>query len=196
MIKIALATQNKGKAKEITEIFSGQGIKIYVPDNLEGILGPETGDTFRENAEQKAVSVALATGDLAIADDSGLEVDVLDGRPGVRSARYAGENATDNENVEKLLTQLSGVPYERRTARFICAASVAWPSGKVLTEFGQVEGTIAFERQGEGGFGYDPVFIPDVYQKTMAQISSAEKNSISHRGKAFRKLAKLSDIFK
>lgn len=189
MIKIALATQNKGKVKEITKIFSLNDVEIYVPSNLAGILGPETGKTFKENAEQKALAVARATGDYAIADDSGLEVDELDGRPGVRSARYSGESATDIENVEKLLEEMAGVTQAARTARFVCAASLAGPSGVIVTKLGHVEGIIGERQTGGGGFGYDPVFIPKGYSLTMAQISSQEKNNISHRGKAFRALA-------
>lgn len=189
MIKIALATQNKGKVKEITEIFSQYNVEIYVPQGLTDILGPETGSTFNENAEQKALSVARATGDHAIADDSGLEVEALGGRPGVKSARYAGEDATDRDNLEKLLVEMQGVGPEARGARFVCAATLASPERTVKTELGYINGTIAIEPSGNEGFGYDPVFIPDNYSVTMAQISQKEKNKISHRGMAFRKLA-------
>lgn len=189
MLKIALATQNKGKVKEITEIFSQYNVEIYVPQGLADILGPETGSTFSENAEQKALSVARATGDHAIADDSGLEVEALGGRPGVRSARYAGEDATDRDNLEKLLVEMQGVEPEARGARFVCAATLASLEGTVITELGYINGTIAIEPSGNEGFGYDPVFIPENYSVTMAQISQEEKNKISHRGMAFRKLA-------
>lgn len=197
MVKIALATQNKGKVKEITEIFSQYNVEIYVPPGLADMLGPETGNTFNENAEQKALSVAKATGDYAVADDSGLEVDALGGRPGVRSARYAGEDATDSDNLERLLTEMQDVLPDVRVARFVCAATLASPDGVIKTELGYVNGMIANKPSGNEGFGYDPVFIPQGYDATMAQITSDEKNKISHRGRAFRKLAKsLSSLSK
>lgn len=192
---IILATHNLGKVKELKDLLADLSIEIQVkslPDFPE--LGPiaETGTTFRENARIKAQTVFLHTGLPSVADDSGLEVDALDGAPGVHSARYAGEDASDQDNNRKLLQELSGVPADRRTARFrsvICA--VFSPYQEVFAE-GVCEGRIAFEPKGENGFGYDPLFLvePD-YQKTMAELSLMEKNAVSHRSRAFMNLKPL-----
>lgn len=187
-MKIAIATQNKGKFQEISDIFKDTDVELFVPDILDKILEPETGKTFIENAEKKALDVASATGTFALADDSGLEVDAIGGEPGVRSARYAGEGSTDKQNIDKLLDELGRVGGANRRARFVCAASLASPDGKVVTETGYCEGRITHKMLGQRGFGYDPVFIPNGHEKTMAQLSSDEKNKISHRGAAFRKL--------
>ncbi|MDH3439156.1 MAG: RdgB/HAM1 family non-canonical purine NTP pyrophosphatase [Gammaproteobacteria bacterium] len=190
MKKIVLATGNAGKIREIASIFSGLDVEIVAQSTL-GIDSPEeTGDTFADNALLKARFAADQSGLPAMADDSGIVVDALGGRPGVRSARYAGENATDEENLDLLLEALEGVPDDRRGAGFHCAAVLAWPeehqAAIVVEEVWR--GRILRERRGSGGFGYDPVFLDLQKQKTGAEMSREEKNVISHRGKAFRKL--------
>lgn len=190
MQRIVLATGNAGKIREIASIFSRLGIEIVAQSSL-GIESPEeTGDTFAENALLKARFAADQSGLPAMADDSGISVDALGGRPGVRSARYAGEGATDEENLELLLEELNDVPDERRGGGFHCAAVLAWPKEQqdaiVVEEVWR--GHILRERRGEGGFGYDPVFLDPDKQKTGAEMSREEKNLVSHRGKAFRKL--------
>lgn len=144
----------------------------------------ETGQTFAENAELKAVSAAQATGHIALADDSGLEIDSLGGDPGVRSNRFAGPDATDHDKYMLILDLLSGVPDEKRTARFRAAVAIATPEGKTVVVEGKCEGIIAHEPVGEGGFGYDPIFYIPEFGKTMAELDSDEKNRISHRGEA------------
>ncbi len=188
--KLIAATKNKGKLLEITEILAGFPWEVIsmeqagFNDDIE-----ENGSTFEENAIIKAKSVWKATGKAVIADDSGLEVDYLKGAPGVYSARYAGEGASDSDNNRKLLDALDGVPETERTARFVCAIAVILTDGQVLTVRGTCEGRIAFEPSGNNGFGYDPLFyVPDM-GLTIAQMDSITKNSISHRGKALRLLA-------
>ena len=181
---LVLATQNAGKIAEIRQILAGIDLRVVsledYPDIAEIV---EDGHTFAENAVKKAVTVALATGELALADDSGLVVDALDGRPGVQSARYGPTSEARNE---KLLGELKGVEPQRRTARFVCVAALADPEGRAVTREGAVEGRIAESPSGAGGFGYDPVFHLPARNCTMAEISREEKNAISHRGKAFR----------
>jgi len=188
--KIVLATGNASKIREIEGIFSELNIEI-VAQSILGIESPEeTGDTFADNALLKARFAADYSGLPAMADDSGIVVDALDGRPGVRSARYAGPNATDEENLELLLKELEGVPENQRGGGFHCAAVLAWPGEQraaiVVEEVWR--GRILPERRGCGGFGYDPVFLDADKQKTGAEMSREEKNVISHRGKAFRTL--------
>ncbi|MGD9495559.1 MAG: RdgB/HAM1 family non-canonical purine NTP pyrophosphatase [Armatimonadota bacterium] len=146
----------------------------------------ETGRSFAENARQKAFAVARATGLLALADDSGLVVDALGGQPGVRSARYAGEGATQQQLIAKLLRELQGVPSSQRTARFVCALSLCSPAGEVGSWEGSVEGLITQQPRGEGGFGYDPVFYYPPDGMTFAQMRPERKNEVSHRGQALR----------
>ena len=193
MQKIVLATGNAGKIREIADIFAELDVEIIAQSDL-GIASPEeTGDTFVDNALLKARYAADHSGLPALADDSGIVVDALNGRPGVRSARYAGEDATDEQNLEKLLEELAGVPDSERGGGFHCAAVLAWPgdeSDPVVVE--EVwRGTILRARRGSGGFGYDPVFLDPGAQKTGAEMSCEEKNRVSHRGKAFRKLRDL-----
>lgn len=190
MKRIVLATGNAGKVREIERIFSGSDIEIVAQTDL-GINSPEeTGETFADNALLKARFAAERSGLPAMADDSGIVVDALNGRPGVRSARYAGETATDEENLDLLLEELKDVPDDRRGGGFHCAAVLAWPGEQhaaiVVEEVWR--GRILRERRGRGGFGYDPVFLDPDTQKTGAEMSREEKNLISHRGKAFRKL--------
>jgi XTP/dITP diphosphohydrolase len=158
------------------------------PDTIADV--DETGVTLLENARLKAAAIAAATGEAAVADDTGLLVDALDGAPGVRSARFAGEAATYADNVAKLLGELAGVAAARRTARFETVALVRWPDGREVAATGAVEGVIAAEPRGDGGFGYDPVFVPaEGDGRTFAELTPDEKHRLSHRGRAFRALA-------
>lgn len=188
-MRVVLATRNAGKAKEIGRILEGSGVEIISLEGFAGIeLPPETGKTMEENALLKARAVAKATGLPALADDSGLEVDFLGGAPGVYSARYAGEKATDEENWKKLLRELEGVEAEKRTARFRCAlALVGFDENEYLFD-GVFEGSIAEAPRGKNGFGYDPVFIADGLGRTAAELSPDEKNRISHRAHALEAL--------
>ncbi|MCL6634892.1 MAG: XTP/dITP diphosphatase [Peptococcaceae bacterium] len=191
-MKLVLATNNRGKIREISEMLAPHGIEIVSLDEFPG-LGEieEDGETFEENAVKKALAICEQTGLTALADDSGLEVDYLDGAPGVRSARFAGEKKNDEANNRKLLELLNGVPPEQRTARFRCVAAIAVPGGRVYTAEGACEGLIAFEPRGSGGFGYDPLFFLPGYGKTFAELDLETKNKISHRGRA---LAGVLDI--
>ncbi|MEK7306896.1 MAG: RdgB/HAM1 family non-canonical purine NTP pyrophosphatase [Nitrospirota bacterium] len=156
-------------------------------------IGPvlEDGNTYHENASKKALTFARHTGIVTIADDSGLEVDALGGRPGVHSSRFAGDDATDKENIDKLLRLMAGVEREKRGARFVCVIALARPSGEVDFIEGELYGEIGFERAGENGFGYDPVFIMPDSGRSLAQMGNEEKNRISHRGKAMTKVREL-----
>lgn len=184
---IVLATTNKNKIKEFEEMVKDLPVEIRsVAD-----FGPipecvEDGLTFEENAYKKALHTARILGLPAIADDSGLEVEALNGAPGVYSARYAGESATDAENCEKLLKEMKGK--ENRRAAFQCVLSIAVPSGPALTYEGSCEGVILEKKQGKSGFGYDPLFYYEPFQKSFAEIGMAEKNKVSHRGKALAEL--------
>lgn len=185
-MRIVVATGNSGKLQELETMLGPLGVEIKsmadYPDIPEVV---EDGETFAENAAKKARVVAGATGEVALADDSGLEVDFLDGSPGVYSARFAGEEKDDRANNEKLLRLLEGVPPEKRRARFRCVVALALPGGRVVTTEGVCEGVIGDRPRGEGGFGYDPLFYVPRLGKTFAQLDMAEKNLISHRGKAF-----------
>jgi len=185
-MRLVLATRNEGKAKEIREALSGLEVDLLTLSDFPEVH--EDGATFSENAKKKALTVAKFTGLPALADDSGLEVDALGGMPGVRSARFAGEGADDDANNRKLLELLKGLPPERRTARFRCVLALAFPDGEVYTVEGTCEGLIAEEPAGEGGFGYDPLFLIPEEGRTFAQMTREEKNSLSHRGRALRKL--------
>src|SRR5262245_52599446 len=190
-MRFVLATANEDKAREIAAVLSGVGLRIELvprPDDVPDV--EETGITLEDNARIKAVALCEATRLPAIADDTGLEVDALGGAPGVRSARYAGEDATYGDNVAKLLEDLQGVAPGRRTARFATIALARFPDGREVAAIGTVEGTIADSARGTEGFGYDPVFVPDEGDgRTFAEMSPAEKNDLSHRGRAFRTLA-------
>ncbi|MFZ5799164.1 MAG: XTP/dITP diphosphatase [Desulfobulbus sp.] len=185
---IVLATNNKNKVEEIREVLKGAPVEIkcladYPP--LPPVV--EDKETFEENAYKKALHYARILGLPCLADDSGLEVDALDGRPGVLSARYAGENATDREKCTKLLGEMAGKT--NRTARFQCVLSLATPGGPALTWEGSCEGEILEERRGESGFGYDPVFYYEPLGKTFAELTMEEKNVVSHRGRAMAQFA-------
>jgi XTP/dITP diphosphohydrolase len=191
MRKLLIATHNPGKVREYRELLAGLPLDITYLD-AEGVTFEvdETGQTFEENAVLKARAYAAATGLWTWADDSGLEVDALGGAPGVHSARYAGPGASDADRYHKLLDALTGVPWDRRTARFCCVVALCLPEREqVVTTSGQIEGLIAFGPAGTNGFGFDPVFyIPDGGQ-TMAQLPAETKNQISHRGLAARAAA-------
>lgn len=187
MSRIVLATRNPGKVRELASMLSDTGIQVFSLDAFTGAPEvEETGRTFAENALLKALSAALHTGLVALADDSGLEVDALDGRPGVYSARFAGPDATDEDNNRKLLALLQGVPAERRTARFRSAVALADPQGRTRVVHGAYEGVILAEPRGTGGFGYDPLFLSPAHGLTLAELPLQEKNRISHRGQALR----------
>ena len=185
--KIVLATANPDKAKELAALLEGFEVALR-PRDLPDV--EETADTLVGNARLKAAAVMEATGELAVADDTGLEVDALGGRPGVRAARYAGPGATYADNVAKLLAELDGVPAEQRRARFRTVAVALFPDGREIVAEGAVEGTVAEVPRGEAGFGYDPVFVPDGGDgRTFAEMTTAEKSAVSHRGRALRALA-------
>ena len=188
-MKFILASKNKHKAEEIRSILPAEAELLTLDEaNLGDIEIIEDSETFEGNALKKAVTVMNASGLSAIADDSGLCVDALGGRPGVRTARFAGENATDEENINKLLYELRNVPEGERGAKFVCAIAVAVPGSEPYTVTGECCGEILFERCGENGFGYDPVFYVPEYEKSMAQLPAEIKNSISHRYNALKKL--------
>lgn len=190
MSTIVLATGNQGKVKELATLFAEQNITIKPQSEFNVSDVAETGTTFIENAIIKARHASKETGLPAIADDSGLEVDALSGAPGVYSARYAGENANDSDNNAKLLTELSDVPKDKRTARFHCVlvymAHANDPTPIIC--HGIWEGSILFEARGQQGFGYDPLFWQDALQLSSAELSRDIKNSLSHRGKALKQL--------
>jgi len=196
--RLVLATHNQGKLRELRDLLRGQIPGLDVDTQVVDAAaagGPdvvETGVTFAENSLLKARAVAEATGLVAIADDSGLAVDVLGGAPGIFSARWAGRHGDDAANLRLLLDQLSDVPDGHRGAAFVCAAALAVPGsddgGREVVEYGQLEGILLREPRGEGGFGYDPILQPLGESRSCAELSSEEKNAISHRGKAFRAL--------
>lgn len=195
-MKFIIATNNQKKLKELERILNPLGINA-VSAKDEGISlddVEETGTTFAENAYLKAEAAFIKTGLPSVADDSGLCVDALDGRPGIYSARYAGEKATDGDKNNKLLSELNGVSEKDRTAHFTCAICCILPDGAKIEVEGRCEGSIAFEPHGNGGFGYDPIF--KFGDKSYAELSSDEKDAVSHRGKALRKLkAELEKYF-
>jgi XTP/dITP diphosphohydrolase len=213
-LPFVLATQNADKAREIVEIFvaladrplvaysiDGMAFLVDTPEQIASSVAAlhlpaeapdveETGATLEDNARIKARALADALGLLAVADDTGLEVDALHGEPGVYSARYAGEHATYGDNVAKMLRELAGVDEARRTARFATVAIARGPDGGEVVVRGEVEGRIAVEARGEGGFGYDPVFVPvEGDGRSFAEMTPEEKHAVSHRGRAFRALA-------
>jgi XTP/dITP diphosphohydrolase len=187
-----LATRNRHKAQELASLLGDLGISIRTLDAFPQVPDViEDGKTCEANAIKKARTVSRAIGLLAVADDTGLEVDALGGQPGVYAARYAGEHVTYEDNWRKLLRELSGVPHDRRTARFITVAAIASPSGEVQIAEGQLQGVITEEPAGAQGFGYDPVFLVPELGKTLAELSPDEKNRISHRAKAFAEVREI-----
>jgi XTP/dITP diphosphohydrolase len=190
--EIVLATRNRHKGEELAALLEGLGIRIRtLADFPDAPEVEEDGATCEANAIKKAREIARATGLAAVADDTGLEVDALGGRPGVYAARYAGDHATYEDNCRKLLEELRGVPQKNRTARFITVAAVAFPGGDVHVAQGVLPGLITEQPVGDRGFGYDPVFLVPDSGKTLAELTPGEKNRISHRAKAFAQVRKL-----
>ena len=190
--ELVLATRNRSKVIELVALLGDLGITIRTLDEFPDAPDVvEDGDTCEANAVKKARAIAESTGLPAVADDTGLEVDALGGRPGVYAARYAGEDATYEDNCRKLLRELTGVPREQRTARFLTVAAIALPSDGIRVAQGTLEGVIAEEASGTLGFGYDPVFLIPELGKTLAQLSADQKNTISHRAKAFAKVREM-----
>lgn len=187
-MQLLIATHNRGKMREYRQLLKGLSLNLLSLDDV-GIKEdvPETGKTYADNALLKARAYAQQSGILTLADDSGLEVDALDGEPGPLSARYAGEGATDADRIDYLLGKLATVPPTRRTARFRCVIALVWPSGREQLVEGTCEGRITKAPRGEQGFGYDPVFLVADDTRTMAELSAEEKNAISHRARAAAK---------
>jgi XTP/dITP diphosphohydrolase len=195
-LEVIVATRNEGKIREIREALKGLGLRIHALSDFSGVPEiEEDGESFAENALKKARLYSKHFGKLTIADDSGLEVDGLDEMPGIYSARYAGEGASSQDNNRKLLRAMEGIPISKRGARFKCILAVVSPDGREVIAEGSCRGRIGFREKGKRGFGYDPLFVLPKYGKTMAELSLEEKNSISHRGKALRKLKKIITNF-
>jgi XTP/dITP diphosphohydrolase len=195
-LEIIIATKNRGKVREIRKALRGLGLKIYSLNDFSDVPEiEENGESFTENALKKARFYSKYFGKLTIADDSGLEVDALKGLPGIYSARFAGEGASDRENNQKLLREMEGIRISKRGARFKCAMAIVSYDGKEVVAEGSCRGRIGFREMGKRGFGYDPIFVLPQYGKTMAQFTLDEKNRMSHRGKALRKLKKIMTKF-
>ena len=187
---LVAATKNKGKISEIKKVLSDLSFEVVSMGDIGvDIDVEEDGTTFEENSMKKAQEICKISKKIVIADDSGLEVDFLDGAPGIYSARFGGPEATDSDKNHKLLDMLKAVPFEKRTARFVCAIAVAFPDGKAFVVRDTCEGFIDFECKGSNGFGYDPIFYLSQYDKTIAQLDTDIKNKISHRAKALNKMA-------
>jgi len=187
--ELVIATKNKKKVEEIRRMCERVPVVLLSLDDFPGCPEvEEDAGTFRGNAVKKALAVSSYTMKPAVADDSGLEVYSLHGAPGVFSARYAGEDADGKKNIQKLLSQMEGIEDNRRSARFVCSIALAFPDGRVETFEGYAEGRIGREQRGTGGFGYDPVFFPTGHERTFAEMDPAEKDTLSHRGMALRKL--------
>ncbi len=194
-MKIILATHNEHKIKEIRKILKNKGLKILsLTDFSQKIRFIENGKTFEENAIIKAKKVAKELNMTAVADDSGLCVDALNGKPGVKSARFVRPPATNTKLCHKLLKVMKGFPHGKRSAHFVCAVAIAWPDGKIRAVEGIVSGDIIDEMKGSCGFGYDSVFVPSGFDITFAQMTQRQKNSLSHRGRAFKKAKKLLSL--
>ncbi|HWP48603.1 MAG TPA: XTP/dITP diphosphatase [Candidatus Limnocylindrales bacterium] len=189
-LKLVVATQNPGKIREIREILKGLNyVVIPISELYPDFEVEEDGQTYAENASKKAIAAARLTGLMALADDSGLEVKALGGAPGLFSARFGGKSLPQSEKNRLILESLKGV--SDRSARFVCVVAVATPEGQVKTAEGICEGSIGFKEQGDGGFGYDPIFIVEGYQKTMAELEPEIKNKISHRARALKKIREI-----
>ena len=196
MATLVIATRNKGKIAEIARILSfDSGIQIRSVSEFDLADIEETGTTFEENAALKALTVARATGFAALADDSGLEVDALNGAPGIFSARFAGSHGDDQANNEKLLAELASVAPNKRSARFVAVIAVAKPDGSTIMERGELLGEIALSLRGENGFGYDPLFLPQGSAKTLGEFEPGRKDEISHRAKALAEIAPRIPLF-
>ena len=187
--RILFATGNQGKMKEVREILADLGVEV-ISMREAGVSAEivEDGETFEENAVIKARTIMELTGEVTLADDSGLEIDALGGEPGVYSARYMGEDTSYHIKNNDLIRRLSQVPRQQRTARFVCSIAAAFPDGEIITTDGVIEGLIGYEEAGENGFGYDPIFVVPQLGCTTAQLNDEQKNEISHRGKALRKM--------
>ncbi|MFQ5574807.1 MAG: RdgB/HAM1 family non-canonical purine NTP pyrophosphatase [Terriglobia bacterium] len=193
--KLLVATTNKGKIREIREALNLPYLELVTPDDLPSFPRvTEHGASFKENAVIKAKTVSRWSGLPAVADDSGLEVDFLGGAPGIRSARYAGEGATDSDNNAKLLKALERVRENNRAARFVCVACYADPNGHIIVTEGELKGCISERPSGKHGFGYDPLFVPRGGRQTVAELGPQAKNRISHRAHAFAAMAKRLDM--
>lgn len=195
-VRVVLATRNRKKLAELRRILDealgGQAVDLVCLDDVPPYPDPpETGLTFEENALLKAREAAAQTGLPALADDSGLSVDALNGMPGVFSARWCGRHGDDLANLELVLAQVADVPEERLAAAFVCAAALVTPDGREYVGCGRMPGTLVRQARGAGGFGYDPIFVADGHTRTNGELTAAEKDSISHRGQAFRQLAKM-----
>jgi len=196
MPRLLLASSNPGKVREYRLLLDNLGYQI-VTLSEQGIskVTTESGNTYAQNAEIKATTYAKLSQLITLADDSGLEVDALHGKPGIHSARFAGKNATDADRVTKLLAMMDGIPWNRRTAHFKCIIAIATPEGKLELCQGKCPGIIAFEAKGENGFGYDPIFYLPKLAKTMAEIPLEIKNQLSHRGEAAQRARKILNQF-
>jgi len=191
-LDIIAATRNKGKLKELKELFKDLPVNLLSLNDFVNLPEvKEDGSTFQENALKKAKIVAEITGFTALADDSGLVIDALDGRPGIHSARFSGDNAKDADNIRKVLDLLEKVPENKRMARFKTSICLCFPDGKIKFTEGVCEGKIIFAPRGINGFGYDPIFVPRGYKKTFGELSDTVKNRISHRAKAMMKMRKI-----
>ena len=191
-VDLVLATRNRKKLTEIRDLLADLDFNVLSIEDFARVQEiQEDGDTFEENARKKAVQIAQMTKRLTLADDSGLEIDYLNGEPGVRSARFAGDNATDEDRNRKVLNLLKGVPPSERKARFRCAIAIATPDIRVKVVTGACEGEIALQPRGNEGFGYDPIFIVPAYGKTFAELGSEKKNQISHRAVALKRAKNL-----
>jgi XTP/dITP diphosphohydrolase len=190
---IIAASKNENKIREMDAITGQLGLHIISRDEagVPDVEIVEDGETFEENSFKKADEIMRLSGHIAIADDSGLEVEYLGGAPGVYSARFAGEDCSDKKNNEKLLILLEDVPYRERRAKFVSVITMVYPDGKKLVARGECEGHILAEPMGSNGFGYDPLFVPDGFQRTFAQLGAEEKNKISHRARALKKLSEM-----
>jgi XTP/dITP diphosphohydrolase len=192
MPKLLLATTNRGKIREICHLLQGMPFDVVPPTDLDiDLTIKEDKPTYQENAQLKAEAYSNASSLITLADDSGLEVDALNGEPGIRSARYAGENASDQNRIEYLLARLREIPQEKRAARFICVIAIAVPGGKTILCQGDSQGVISFEPNGKNGFGYDPIFHFPELNKTMAELTLEQKSQVSHRGKAVKEASRL-----
>lgn len=191
--RIAIASRNAHKLREIDRICAEWPVAWLTVENHDAPWPDveETGSTYLDNALLKARAGAAALDEAALADDSGIEVDALGGRPGPRSARFASEDATDRQNLDELIRAIKGVPGSGRTARYRCVAALAFPDDRVLHAEGVCEGTLLAKPRGTGGFGYDPIFVPEGWDRTMAELTDEEKDLISHRGRAFRALGEM-----
>lgn len=189
-MKIILATKNKGKVADFEKLTENMNIEVisFLDEEINFPDVVEDGETFEENSMKKALEIAKYTGMITVSDDSGLCVEALAGAPGIYSARYSGENATDSKNIDKLLEEMKNIPQGERQAKFVSVVSIAKPDGTVQSFRGEVEGEIIFERKGTNGFGYNPVFFSYELEKTFGEATMEERVTVSHRARAFREL--------